>query len=183
MYMEHPQAELVGVCDLIKERADTAAERLGVPAFYDVPQMLSALSPDICSVATGGEEYASDHYLPTMQALEAGCHVLGEKPISNLIPPAEEMVAKAKEKGVCYGINMNHRFNPAHRLAKQWVEEGRLGHLLFVNMSMWIMNPRESSPYFQIKALHPHTVDVMRYYCGDIEAVQCFATKAPGRVI
>jgi len=61
MYMEHPQAELVGVCDLIKERADTAAERLGVPAFYDVPQMLSALSPDICSVATGGEEYASDH--------------------------------------------------------------------------------------------------------------------------
>jgi len=183
MYMEHPQAELVGVCDLIKERADTAAERLGVPAFYDVPQMLSALSPDICSVATGGEEYASDHYLPTMQALEAGCHVLGEKPISNLIPPAEEMVAKAKEKGVCYGINMNHRFNPAHRLAKQWVEEGRLGHLLFVNMSMWIMNPRESSPYFQLKALHPHTVDIMRYFCGDIEAVQCFATKAPGRAI
>ena len=45
------------------------------------------------------------------------------------------------------------------------------------------MNPRESSPYFQIKALHPHTVDVMRYFCGDVEAVQCFATKAPGRKI
>ena len=50
-------------------------------------------------------------------------------------------------------------------------------------MSMWIMNPNESSPYFQIKALHPHTVDVMRYFCGDVEAVQCFATKAPGRQI
>ena len=50
-------------------------------------------------------------------------------------------------------------------------------------MSMWIKNPRESSPYFQLKALHPHTVDVMRYFCGDIEAVQCFATKAPGRKI
>jgi predicted dehydrogenase len=48
---------------------------------------------------------------------------------------------------------------------------------------MWIMNPRESSPYFQIKALHPHTVDVMRHFCGDVEAVQCFATKAPGRKI
>ena len=45
------------------------------------------------------------------------------------------------------------------------------------------MNPTESSPYFQIKALHPHTVDVMRYFCGDVEAVQCFATKAPGRKI
>jgi len=71
----------------------------------------------------------------------------------------------------------------AYRLAKRWLDEGRLGTLLYINMSMWIMNPTESSPYFQLKALHPHTVDVMRYYCGDIEAVQCFALKAPGRKI
>ena len=109
--------------------------------------------------------------------------MLGEKPISNEIAKAEEMVAKAEEKGVCYGINLNHRFTPAAYLAKEWLDEGRLGHLLFFNMSMWIMNPRESSPYFQLKALHPHTVDVMRYFCGDVEAVQCFATKAPGREI
>jgi predicted dehydrogenase len=93
------------------------------------------------------------------------------------------MVAKAKEKNLCLGVNLNHRFTPAARLAKKWQDEGRLGHLLFVNMSMWIKNPAESSPYFQIKALHPHTVDVMRYFCGDVEAVQCFATKAPGRTI
>ena len=93
------------------------------------------------------------------------------------------MVAKAREKNRCYGINLNHRFTPAAQLAKKWVDEGRLGHLLFCNMSMWIKNPAESSPYFQIKALHPHTVDVMRYFCGDVEAVQCFATKAPGRKI
>ena len=183
IYKADPLAELAGVCDIDRTRADAAAARLGVPAYYDVPDMLRRLGPDVCSVATGGYEYGSDHYLPTMQALEAGCHVLGEKPISNEICKAEEMVAKAREKGVCYGINLNHRFTPAARLAKSWVEEGRLGHLLFVNMSMWIMNPRESSPYFQLKALHPHTVDVMRYYCGDIEAVQCFALKAPGRKI
>jgi predicted dehydrogenase len=118
-----------------------------------------------------------------MQALEAGCHVLCEKPISNDIPEAEEMVALAREKGRCFGVNLNHRFTPAARLARKWLDEGRLGHLLFVNMSMWIMNPRESSPYFQIKALHPHTVNIMQYYCGEVEAVQCFATKAPGRKI
>lgn len=178
-----PLAELVGVCDIIHERADAAAAKFGVPAFYDVEQMLRSLAPDMCVVATGGEEYGSDHYLPTMQALEAGCHVLGEKPISNRIDQAEEMVAKAREKGLCYGINLNHRFTPAAYLAKRWQNEGRLGHLLFINMSMWIMNPRESSPYFQIKALHPHTVDIMRHFCGDVEAVQCFATKAPGRKI
>ena len=183
IYAEDELVELVGVCDKDEVRANATAERLGVPAFYNVQTMLRELAPDICSVATGGYEYGSDHYEPTMQALEAGCHVLCEKPISNEILLAEEMVAKAREKGLCFGIDLNHRFTPAARLAKKWVNEGRLGHLLFVNMSMWIMNPNESSPYFQLKALHPHTVDVMRYFCGDIEAVQCFATKAPGRKI
>lgn len=183
IYKSEPQAELVGVCDRVKERADEAAQRLGVPAFYDVDTMLKALSPDLCSVTTSGHENGGDHYEPTIQALEFGCHVLGEKPISNEVEEAEEMVAKAREKGRYYGVNLNHRFTPAARLAKKWVDEGRLGHLLFVNMSMWIMNPAESSPYFHIKSLHPHTVDVMRYFCGDIEAVQCFAMKAPGRSI
>jgi predicted dehydrogenase len=183
MYKADPLAELVGICDKVKERADAASARLGVPAFYSAQEMLAALQPDACSVATGGYEYGSDHYEPTMQALEAGCHVLGEKPISNVVEEAEEMVATAQKKGLCYGVNLNHRFTPAARLAKKWLDEGRLGHLLFINMSMWIKNPAESSPYFHLKALHPHTVDVMRYYCGDIEAVQCFATKAPGRSI
>ncbi len=183
IYKSDPLAQLVGVCDIRRDRADSAAENLGVPAFYDVPSMLASLHPDLCSVATGGYEYGSDHYEPTMQALEAGCHVLGEKPISNNIEHAQLMVAKAREKGRCYGIDLNHRFTPAARIAKRWLDEGRLGHLLFVNMSMWIMNPAESSPYFHIKALHPHTVDVMRYFCGDVEAVQCFGLKAPGRSI
>lgn len=183
IHQADPLAELVGVCDIQKDRADAAAAALGVPAFYDAQAMLDALQPDLCSVTTGGYEYGSDHYQPTIQALEAGCHVLGEKPISNVVEEGEEMVAKAVEKGVCYGVNLNHRFTPAARLAKKWVDEGRLGHLLFVNMAMWIMNPAESSPYFHLKALHPHTIDVMRYFCGDIEAVQCFATKAPGRKI
>lgn len=183
VYVEMSGAELVGVCDIDKHRADAAAERLGAPAFYATRKMLAELAPDMVSVATGGVEYGSDHHEPTMQAFEAGAHVLGEKPISNEIAPAEQMVAKAREKSLCYGINFNHRFTPAARLARKWVDEGRIGHQLFVNVGMWIANPQESSPWFHIKALHPHTVDLMRYYCGDVEAVQCFATKAPGREI
>ncbi|MCY3946879.1 MAG: Gfo/Idh/MocA family oxidoreductase [Anaerolineaceae bacterium] len=178
-----PLAELVGVCDRIPERANTAEETFGVPAFLDAKTMLSDLAPDVAHVTTGGVEYGSDHYEPTMQALEAGCHVLGEKPISNEIEEAGEMVATARERGLCYGINLNHRFTPAARVARGWVDEGRIGHQLFCRMSMWIMNPTESSPWFQVKALNPHTVDVMRYFCGDIEQVQLFATKAPGRKI
>jgi len=183
MYRLSPLANLVGVCDIIRTRADAAANRLGIPGFYDAQEMLASLKPDLVSICTSGIENGGDHYLPAMQALEAGCHVLCEKPISNEISKAEEMVAKARAKGVCLGTNLNHRFNPAHRLAKKWVDEGRLGHLLFVNMSMWIKNPNESSPFFHIQALHPHTVDIMRYFCGDIDKVHCFATKSPGRTI
>lgn len=182
-YRTSPLCELVGVCDLLRDRADAAAARLGVPGFLAAPEMFRELRPDIVSIATGGHEYGGDHFEPTMQAFEAGCHVLGEKPISNEIDHAAQMVASARAKGLCYGINLNHRFTRLARTARRWVDEGRLGHLLFVHMSMWIKNPRETSPWFHIKALHPHTVDVMRYFCGDIVAVHCFATKAPGRNI
>jgi predicted dehydrogenase len=183
LYREAPGARLVCVCDIDRPRAEAASARLGVPAYFSVPEMLRNAELDMVSVTTGGVEYGGDHYEPTMQALDAGLHVLGEKPISNEIGPAEEMVALARKKNRCYGINLNHRFTPAARLAKTWMDEGRIGDVLFMNMSMWIKNPRESSPWFQIKALHPHTVDIMRHFCGDIEAVQCFAMKAPGRAI
>jgi predicted dehydrogenase len=183
IYRENPLVKLVGVCDILKERAEAASLRHGVPGFLDAQKMLSTLQPDFVSVTTGGYEYGSDHYEPTLQAFEAGCHVLCEKPICNDIHKAEEMVKKSKETGLCFGIDFNHRFTPAARIAKRWQNENKLGHLLFINMAIWIKNPAESSPYFHLKALHPHSVDIMRHFCGDVDAVQCFATKAPGRTI
>ena len=177
-------AELAGVCDIIPERAQSAGERLGVPWFVSAPEMLAALSPQVCTIATGGFEYCGDHYEPTIQALEAGCHVLGEKPICNDIGKAAEMVRVAKEQNRCFGVDFNHRFTPAARLAKQWMDEGRIGSLLFCNMALWIGRTGTfDSPYFHMKALNPHSVDMMRHFCGDIARVQCFATKAPGRDI
>ena len=92
--MEH--AELVAVCDRDKERAEAGKARFGVPAFTSVQDMIAGAKLDMVSVATAGHEYGRDHYEPTMEALEAGLHVLGEKPICNEIPLAEAMVAKAR---------------------------------------------------------------------------------------
>jgi len=122
IYRDDALTDLVAVCDILRERADAAASRLSVPAFYSAPAMLEALKPDLCSVATGGTEYGSDHFEPTIQALEAGSHVLCEKPICNTIPEAEQMVARARELKRCFGIDFNHRFTPAARLARQWVD-------------------------------------------------------------
>lgn len=183
IYREDGLTELAGVCDIREDRMQAATERFGVPGFKSAEKMLSELEPDFVSVATGGYEYGSDHYEPTMMALEAGCHVLCEKPICNEIRKAEEMVESARKKCLCLGVDLNHRFTPAALTAKRWQDEGRIGHLLFANMALWIGNPAESSPYFHLKALHPHSLDILRYFCGDVEAVQCFAQKAPGRTI
>jgi len=184
VYKSSDLAELVGVCDIIPERAEMAGKRLGVPYFLDAREMLERLSPDLCSVTTGGYEYGSDHYEPTILALSYGCHVLCEKPICNDIAKAREMVALAKEKGLCFGINLNHRFTPAFRVAKRWFDEGRIGDLLFINMALWIGKFQDfESPYYHLKALNPHSVNIMQYFGGPIEKVQCFAMKAPGRKI
>ena len=184
IYKEDELVELAGVCDIVEERARKAGERLGVPWFLDAQQMLDKIKPDLCSVTTGGYEYGSDHYKPTMEALSAGCHVLCEKPISNDIAQAEEMVALAKEKKLCFAIDMNHRFTPAARQAKKWQLDGQIGDLLFVNMALWIGKFQElESQYYHLKALNPHSVDIIRYFCGDIDKVHCFAMEAPGRNI
>jgi len=106
-------AELVAVCDIAKARADSAAERLGVKAYYSLADMIDGEPDlDIVDVTTGGNENGSWHYEPTMEALDNGKHVLVEKPISNDIGQAREMVAKATEEDLYLGCNLNHYFTP-----------------------------------------------------------------------
>jgi predicted dehydrogenase len=184
VYKDLPETAIVAVCDIIKERADTAAAAYGAKAFYSVQEMLdSGIELDSCSMCTAGVENGGDHYKPTMELLGAGIPVLGEKPISNAIDKAEEMVALAKKKNLPYGVNLNHRFTPAAERAKRWIEEGRLGRLHIINMRMWINNPNETSPWFHMRALHPHSIDVMRYFCGDVKSVHGFLSKGQGRQI
>ena len=181
-YTQSDRAQLVGVCDKREDRARAAGEKYGVPWFLSAEAMLKALKPDICSVATGGFEYSSDHYEPTIQALEAGCYVLGEKPISNDLKRAKEMVETAKRFNRCYGIDLNHRFTPAARQAKKWQDDGRIGTILFCNMALWIGRFENfETEYYHLKALNPHSVNIMQYFCGPVREVSCFAMKAPGR--
>lgn len=180
VYQKHPACKIVAVCDIIKERADKAAARYDAPAFYSVQSMLvSGVKIDAASMCAAGVENGGDHYQPTMELLAAGIPVLGEKPISNEIHRAEEMVALAQAKNLRYGVNLNHRFTPAAQRAKEWVTAGRLGELNLINMTMWINNPNETSPWFHIRALHPHSLDVMRYFGGDVAKVQAFFKRGP----
>lgn len=184
IYKKEPLTTLVGVCDIIPERAQVGGETYGVAHYLSVEEMLRAEKPDLVSICTGGYEYCSDHYEPTMQALEFGCHVLCEKPIADTIERARDMVETAKRLNRCFALDFNHRFTDAGRAAKKWQDEGRLGDLLFCNMALWIGKPEDyPSPYYHLKALNPHSIEIMSHFMGDFEAVQCFAMKSPGRTI
>ena len=185
IYKSDDIAELVAVCDRVPERASAGGASHGVPHFLSVEEMLQAVQPDVVSVATGGYEYSSDHCEPALQAFAAGCHVLCEKPISNDLSRAREMVAAAKAADRCFAIDFNHRFTPAAlAAAKRWKDDGRLGQLLFCNMALWIGKFGEfETVNYHLKALNPHSVNMMTWFCGPIETVQCFAMKAAGRNI
>ncbi|MBN1935205.1 MAG: Gfo/Idh/MocA family oxidoreductase [Anaerolineae bacterium] len=180
VYQKRSDVKIVAVCDILHDRADKAAAAYGCPAFYSIQEMLdSGICIDAASMCTAGAENGGDHYQATVELLNASIPTLGEKPISNNVEEAQEMVALAKKKGVRYGVDLNHRFTPAAALAKSWIDEGRLGEINIINMTMWINNPNETSPWFHMRALHPHSVDILRYFGGDVAKVQAFFKKAP----
>ncbi len=87
--------------------------------------MLANEELDVVDVTTGGYENGSWHFEPAMEALAAGKHVLCEKPLSNDIGEAREMVRYAAEKKLYLGCNLNHYFTPTAERAKKYMDDGQ----------------------------------------------------------
>ena len=183
-----PLSKLVAVCDVVEERADDAAKKYGVPAYYSLRDMLRNEDLDVVDVTTGGYENGSWHFDPAMEALEAGKHVLVEKPISNDIGEARQMVQKAFEDDLYLGCNLNHYFTPPAEKARELMDSGKIGELVYCLHKMgfqggeWTYQyskaPRSDGfPYFHVKAFLHHPFSVMRYFCGDVTHVQAFMDR------
>ena len=127
-YKENPLAELVAVCDLVKEKADKAAEEFGCRAFYDEEEMLKAMPEiDVVSVTTSGYENGSMHYEPAMIALDYKKAVLVEKPICADVRDARELVNYASKNKLYLGCDLNHYFTGPAEDAKQRQLDGKVG--------------------------------------------------------
>ncbi len=188
-YKQDALAKLVAVCDVVKEKADAAAAAHGVKAYYSLKDMLAGEEMDVVDVTTGGYENGSWHFEPAMEALAAGKHVLCEKPLSNDIGEAREMVRCAAEKKRYLGCNLNHYFTEPAERAKKLMQEGKIGEMIYLLFKMGFHGgeptyafkdtPRFNQPYAHMKAFLTHPFSVMRHFCGDITHVQSFSTK-PG---
>jgi len=181
-------SDLVAVCDVVHERADEVAKEYNLKAYYSLQNMLDAHPDlDIVDVCTGGLENGSWHYKPAMEAMEAGKHTLVEKPLSHDIGEAREMVAKAAEKDVYLGCNLNHYFTQPADKAKEYIAEGKVGEQVYCLHKMGFnggaetyaraASPRADFPYFHMKAFLTHPFAVMRYFCGDITHIQTFVNR------
>ena len=184
-HAEDDLADLVAVCDVVKESADRAAERHGVKAYYSLKDMLENEDLDIVDVTTGGNENGSWHYEPTMEALAAGRHVLCEKPLSNDIDEARDMVAYAAEQNLYLGCNLNHYFSQPADKAREYIAEGKVGEQIYCIHKMGFAGGEATykpskapktwgHPYFHVKAFLTHPFSVMRDFCGNITHVQAF---------
>jgi len=175
-YQSHANAELICVCDIIKEKADARAHALGIRAYYSVQEMLESEELDAVGVITADHL----HFKPTMEALEAGKHVLVEKPLSLDISEAEQMVEKAKEKGVYLAIDYNRRYSKAYLRAKQLVDEGAVGNVAYVMMKLAQGGPASSAKgkYYLLFELETHAIDLMRHFGGEITEV-CSTMATP----
>lgn len=191
-YKNDPLANLIAVCDIVKEKADAAAEKFGCRAFYDEEEMLKALPElDIVSVTTSGLENGSFHYEPTMLALSYKKNVLVEKPICADVRDAREMVAYAQKNKLYLGCDLNHYFTGPAADAKQMQLNGEVGELLYCIHKVGFngselgyggapaKDSRWNAPYSHLKAFCAHPFSVMRYFCGDITGVQAFLDR-PG---
>lgn len=191
-YATDDLADLVAICDVVKERADKGAEKHNCKAYYKLADMLDAHPElDIVDCATGGYENGSWHFEPAMEAMEAGKHVIVEKPISNYADEAREMVALAAKKNVYLACNLNHYFTPVAERGKQYQNDGEVGEIVYCLMKMGFQggepekyappgSPKvKDFPYFHLKAFLTHPFSVMRYFCGDVTHVQAFLSQ-PG---
>ncbi|NLL83649.1 MAG: Gfo/Idh/MocA family oxidoreductase [Lentisphaerae bacterium] len=188
-YKANPLAKLVAVCDVVKEKADKAATDHGVKAYYSLQDMLANEEIDIVDVSTGGYENGSWHFDPTMEALDAGKHVLCEKPLSNDIDESREMVRYAAERQLYLGCNLNHYFTDTAARARKYMDDGDIGELIYTLFKVGFNggeatynfnpSPRFNQPYAHMKAFLTHPFSVMRYFAGDITHIQTFSDR-PG---
>ena len=121
--------EVVAASDVNAAALKKTEEQFGLKALYaDWKEMLRQEGLDAVSVCTPN----GLHMQPTIDALNAGCHVLVEKPLAMNAKEGEKMLAAAKKNRRELVIGFQYRFHPTTQMLKRAADEGVFGRILFV---------------------------------------------------
>ncbi len=180
--------ELAAVCDISASRREECTKRFpGVPQFEDWKELLSSGLVDAVIVAVPHPMHA----LIATAVLEAGLHVLTEKPMDVSVSKARKLIEAAEKSDRVFAIMFNQRTNPLFRRAREIVRSGELGEL---KRSVWIItNWYRSQHYYDsgdwratwsgegggvLLNQAPHNLDLWQWICGMPTEVTAFCDVA-----
>jgi predicted dehydrogenase len=154
--------QLVAVADPDPVARGAATHGRSISGYADADEMLAREQLDLVSVVAP----TSLHRSLSVAALEAGCHVLVEKPIASSRDEAEEMIAAAQAAGRLLSVGHIERFNPAIRELRRRLAAGELGRVHEVNATRLGPFPARIRDVGVVVDLAPHDLDVMRFLLG-----------------
>jgi len=175
-----PTPRLRALCGRNERAVRAAAASLGWEDYEtDYARMLEREDVGLVDISSSGET----HHEFALAALEAGKHVLCEKPLANTLSEAREMVEAAERSGTVSMVCHNYRRVPAVQLAKRLLDEGRLGkirHWRAVYLQDWLLDPnapmswrlrKETGGAGPLADLGSHLVDLAHFLVGPVTEV------------
>ncbi|HVU11184.1 MAG TPA: Gfo/Idh/MocA family oxidoreductase [Phototrophicaceae bacterium] len=177
---QHPQVEWVAVCGRDPERTRAFAARWNVPQSYtDYRAMIASAGLDALIIAASNDM----HYPITMAALDAGLHVLCEKPLALNDTQASAMAAKATSLGLKNMVPFTYRYMPTNRYLKQLIDQGYIGQPYHLNLRyyadygrdlkyQWVFDS-EVAGSGVIADLGAHWFHLARWFFGEIDGLSC----------
>ncbi len=169
-----PSARLAAIADVNVEKGAERAQELGCTFYADYRELLTQERPDVVAVCTPHPVHAEI----AIAALEAGSHVLCEKPLASLPSDADAMIAAAKRTGKLLAINFQQRFRPEVEYARALIAGGELGELV---RSLCVAPWLRTHAYFKTASWRgtwagegggvllnqaPHTIDLFIHLAG-----------------
>lgn len=150
-YLENVDANLVGFYDLNQARAKEISETFGGTAFDSIEDLLADPSIDAVSVCTANHTHAAI----TIQALQAGKHVLCEKPMATTLEDCQAMVDAANKTGKVLVIGQNQRLTKTHKKARELIRNGEIGQIIGFRTTFghggpetWSIDPGKNTWFF-----------------------------------
>jgi predicted dehydrogenase len=175
------EGRLLACADVSEARANALAGNSGAKAFADWRKLLALPEIDVVVVATLHDSLAEI----TFAAVEAGKHVLVEKPAARTPSELEPVMRAAESRGVKVHVGFNHRYHRAFRKAREIYDTGALGELMFIRARYghggrigydkeWRAKP-ELSGGGELIDQGPHLIDLSRWFLGEFHEVHGFA--------
>lgn len=156
-YAKLPQVELVAVVDLVPERARAVAKETGALPITDFRELRGRVEAATVAVPT------IEHHRIATWLMEAGMHVLVEKPMAATLEQAQEMVGLSHEKGVVLQVGHLERFNPILREVR-----GRVTRPLFMECERISPYPGRGTDVDVVLDLMIHDIDLVLDLVGDL---------------